>query len=136
MHSNKDQSKPWMLPLLGAIASVALLNYLGRQNQSMVLRILFSLWVLGPFLTYVVALPFVKNHAGLQRTMWVITFLSNAIYILDVIVGPAKPTSPFVAIPPLSVLLLAIFLAAEYRRGISRSEIRCHRRADQTSHRR
>jgi len=100
----------------GAVGSVGLTLYAGRHNNSRILPVLFTLWVLSPFMALLVASVVSKRWSFHTRTtlyaaMLVLTLGSLALYA-DVALGPprAKPAFVFVVVPPASWLLIAIFV--------------------------
>jgi hypothetical protein len=100
--------------LAGAVGSVGLMLHAGRRNNSRILMVLFTLWVLSPFLALVLANAVSKRWSVLTRaTLYSVTLVltlgSLAIYA-DVALGPprAKPAFVFVVVPPASWLLIAI----------------------------
>jgi hypothetical protein len=102
--------------LAGAAGSVALMLHAGRRNDSRVLLVLFTIWVLSPFVALVVADVVSKRwsvltRATLHSVMVVLTLGSLAIYG-DVALGPprAKTAFAFVVVPAASWLLIAIAL--------------------------
>jgi hypothetical protein len=100
--------------LAGAVGSVGLTLLAGRHNSSHLLRVLFALWVLSPFVALVFANAVSKRWSVLTRAtlyslMLVLSLASLAIYGY-VALGPprAKTAFVFVVIPPASWLLIAI----------------------------
>ena len=100
--------------LVGAVGSVGLMLYVGRHNDSRILLVLFTLWVLSPFVVLVLAYMISKRwsvltRAALYTVMLVLTLGSLTIYG-DVALGPprAKTAFVFVVVPPASWLLIAI----------------------------
>jgi len=100
--------------LAGAAGSFGLMLHAGRRNDSRILLVLFTIWVLSPFVALVLADVVSKRwsvltRATLHSVMLVLTLASLAIYG-DVALGPprAKPAFVFVVVPPASWLLIAI----------------------------
>jgi hypothetical protein len=100
--------------LVGAVGSVGLTLHAGRRNPSRLLMVLFTLWVLSPFVALVLASVAAKRwsfptRATLYVVMLVVTLGSLAIYG-DVALGPprAKTAFFFLVVPPASWLLIAI----------------------------
>jgi hypothetical protein len=98
----------------GAIGSVGLMLHAGRRNDSRILMVLFTFWVLSPFVGLVLANLISKRwpvpvRATLDSLMLVLTLTSLVIYGY-VALGPprAKTAVVFVIVPPLSWLLIAI----------------------------
>jgi hypothetical protein len=100
--------------MAGAAASEALMLRVGRRQQSLFLLILFTGWVLSPFIG-VLAANFrskrwtIAAQTALHVTTLFVASVSIAIYSY-VAFGPplAKPASPFLMVPLASWLLLAI----------------------------
>ena len=118
--------------LVGAVGSVGLMLHAGQRSDSRLLLGLFTIWVLSPFVTLLVADIVSKGwsvitRATLYSVMLVLTFGSLAIYA-DVALGSprAKTASVFVVVPPVSWLLIAtvVSIAELISRRLSR------RRAD------
>jgi hypothetical protein len=100
--------------LAGAAGSLGLMLHAGRRNDSRILLVLFTIWVLSPFVALVLADVVSKRWSALTRAtlhsvMLVLTLGSLAIYG-DVALGPprAKTAFVFVVVPPASWLLIAI----------------------------
>ena len=100
--------------LAGAAGSLGLMLHAGRRNDSRILLVLFTIWVLSPFVALVLAYVVSKRwsvltRATLHSVMLVLTLGSLAIYG-DVALGPprAKTAFVFVVVPPASWLLIAI----------------------------
>jgi len=100
--------------LAGAAGSLGLMLHAGRRNDSRILLVLFTIWVLSPFVALVLAHVVSKRwsvltRATLHSVMLVLTLASLAIYG-DVALGPprAKTAFVFVVVPPASWLLIAI----------------------------
>ena len=103
--------------LVGAGGSLALMFHAGQRTPRLLL-VLFTFWVLAPFVTlvlaYVVANRWsVLTRATLYSVMLVVTLGSLAIYGHDAW-RPRKVQAAFVyvAVPPVSWLLIVIVLAA------------------------
>lgn len=103
--------------LVGAVGSVGFMLYAGRRNNSRLLLLLFTLWVLSPFVILLLAnvvgwrWPIV-TRAALYYVMLVLSLSSLAIYGY-VALGPprAKTAAVFVMVPPLSWLLMVVAIA-------------------------
>lgn len=98
----------------GAAGSIALMLRAGHRNPSRVLLILFTIWVLSPFVALVFAIIVSKSwsvitRATLYAVVLVLTVTSLAIYG-DVALGPprTKAAFAFVVVPPVSWLVIAI----------------------------
>ena len=139
MTSKASRGKPRFLGLLraaaliavlaGAVGSVGLTLHAGRHNNSRILLLLFTLWVLSPFVALVWADVVSKRwpvltRATLYSVMLVLTLGSLALYG-DVALGSprAKTAFVFVVVPPASWLLIAITVLIATL--ISRRRLRC-----------
>ncbi len=107
--------------VIGAIASVALLLYVGSRGGSNktqpVVMVMIAIWVLSPYVILFALDALSESWSDMTRStiygmMIFITVISLAAYIFAA-TGPLKPkpAAPFVAIPPLSWLLIAIAIA-------------------------
>jgi glucose-6-phosphate-specific signal transduction histidine kinase len=87
------------------------------KHPPRLLLVLFTLWVLSPFVALLVAFIFSKRWSPLIRSalyalMLVVALVSMAIYADITVVAPmARPTPVFVMVPPVSWLLIAAVLA-------------------------
>jgi hypothetical protein len=100
--------------LVGAVGSVGLMLREGHRNPSRLLIVLFTFWVVSPFMALVLANVVSKRWSVLTRAtlysvMLVLALGSLAIYG-DVALRPhrAKTAFVFVVVPPVSWLLIAI----------------------------
>jgi hypothetical protein len=97
-----------------AVASLALMLYVGRRNPSVLLMALFAIWVLSPFVVLAVANIISRRWSVATRaTLYVVTLVvtlgSFAMYA-DVVLRPprATPASRFLLVPLGSWLLMTI----------------------------
>jgi hypothetical protein len=105
--------------VVGAVASVGLTVWLGRNNPSVVLMVLFVGWVLGPFAGLLVAHRLSTSWSDLTRVtlhsvMLVIAVASVVVYG-DVAVRPrATQAFTFLVLPLCSwlVMVIAVLIAA------------------------
>ena len=101
------------------IVSVGLLLYIGRRNKSIVLRVLFSIWVFAPFLLSLLLNLLLKKRASVltQKTLHValliLAVISLALYS-DVVLRPpiSQPVARFVLFPVISSVALIVVVAA------------------------
>jgi len=106
--------------VIGAVGSVALTLYAGRNNNLPLLMILMSGWVFAPFFGYAVASRVSARwsaftRAALDATIIVIAVGSLAIYGNDVLRPPAaKAAKVYVVVPIVSWLLLLGTATAGY----------------------
>jgi hypothetical protein len=92
----------------GAVGSVGLMLYVGRRNASVLLMVIFAVWVIAPFLGVLFA-DLVRKRGGamLHGLMLILAVGSLAIYGW-VAFGPpmAKPAGVFLIVPAVSWLLI------------------------------
>ncbi len=55
--------------LAGAVGSVGLMLWTGRHNESLLLLMLFALWVLSPFVALILASFFAKSWSAISQSM-------------------------------------------------------------------
>jgi hypothetical protein len=103
--------------LVGASASVAMTLYAIRNNPSQLLMVLFTLWVLGPFIVLELVHLASSHWSILTRLaiyglMPLLTIVSMIVYGQRIL-RPRRSTGAFVfvALPPLSVLTILIVVA-------------------------
>jgi hypothetical protein len=101
---------------IGALGSFALMLYTGRHNSSVLLILLFTVWVLSPFLALLVANFFSKRWAMLKRVtlyclMLVITACSLVSYSGALSPPGTKPAFVFLIVPLISWLLMLVVFA-------------------------
>jgi hypothetical protein len=117
--------------VVSAIGSVTLLLYMGRRNKSIVLMVLFSIWVLAPFVGSLLLNALIaKRGSAIERTalhvaMLILAVASLALYADTVLRPPiSQPVFRFVLFPVVScVLIIIVVVTAAYvsRRGTARS---------------
>jgi len=126
MASNESQGKPeasflsvlrpaaLIALLVGAVGSAGMMLRAGHGNPSRLLIVLFTFWVLSPFMALVLANLVSKRWSVLTRAtlyvaMLVITFGSLAIYGA-LAFGPLRAKTGFVylVVPAASWVLIAI----------------------------
>ena len=102
--------------LVGAFVSLGLMLYVGRSNKSVVLMMVFTIWVLSPFVTGIllnrVSVHWTTTmHTKLYLAMLLIALGSMIIYTLIVLNQPPQPAFYFMVTPFVSLLLLALISA-------------------------
>jgi len=104
--------------VIGALGSVALTLYAGRNNNLPFLMVLMAGWVFAPFFGYAAASRFsgrwsAPTRAALDVTILIITVIALAIYARDVLAPPpSQGARVYVAVPIVSwILLLAVAVA-------------------------
>jgi hypothetical protein len=109
--------------LAGAGGSFGLMLHAGRHQKSEILLVLFTIWVLSPFVALVLANGFskrwpVRARVTLYSMTLVLTLGSLAIYGYDAWRPPkAQAAFVFVVIPLASWLLIAIVATAAFFSG-------------------
>jgi hypothetical protein len=105
----------------GAVGSLAFMFHVGRQQRSMILIILFTVWVLSPFAALLWADVLSKYwsvvaRATLHAAALVIALGSLAIYGV-VALGPPRPQPAFwfLIVPLASWLLMAVVVLVSAR---------------------
>lgn len=103
--------------LVGAVGSLGLMFYTGRRQNSRILMILFTLWVVSPFVVAALAERTSKPwsatiRATLYGAMLALSLGSLAVYAADAS-RPIRGKAAFVflVIPPASLLLAAAAVA-------------------------
>ena len=107
--------------IVSALGSVALLLYMGRRNKSIVLMVLFSIWVLAPFVGSLLLNALIaKRGSAIMRTalhvaMLILAIASLALYADTVLRPPlSQPVFRFVLLPIVScVLIIIVVVTAE-----------------------
>lgn len=113
---------------IGAVASVALMLYAGRHNPSRLLALLFTIWVLSPFVAAFCAEGVAKRWSILTRTMVSVVALIFTLASLAVYGGVAfghlnaKIGFVFLVVPFASWLLMgvAVGVTAFLSRAVTR----------------
>jgi hypothetical protein len=104
--------------LVGACGAVALTLYTGRHNASLLLMVIFALWVLSPFVALAAAVRLSSRwapltHMVLYAATYIVTLGTLVIYG-ETAFGPprAKTAAVFVVVPPASWLLSGVSVGA------------------------
>ena len=100
----------------GAFGAVGLMGFVGRHQRSVLLMVLFTVWVLSPYATLAVAVALSGRWSvPIRTTLYVLTIVlvlaSLAIYA-TVAFGPPRPQPAFyfIVVPPACWLLIAIVI--------------------------
>jgi hypothetical protein len=112
--------------VVGAIGSLGLVLHAGRKNNSVILPILFVIWVLFPFIVLIVANLFstrwpVIIRIALYRLTIVLTLISLVAYSGLLTPPQSKPAGVFLIVPLLSLVAMAAVVAWS-RRTINKSD--------------
>ena len=100
--------------VVGAVGSVALTLYAGRNNNLPFLMILMSGWVVAPFVGFALARRFAgrwpeSTRAALDTMIVLIAVASLVLFARGALRPPAsKPAAVFVAVPIAAWLLMLI----------------------------
>ncbi|HUD14929.1 MAG TPA: hypothetical protein VMQ56_14850 [Terracidiphilus sp.] len=102
---------------LGAAVSLGSVLWVGRHNSSVVLVLLFTVWVASPFAGLLLIYRAANRRSpARQRVTWsqmlVISLGSVVLYAADVFLyHPAKAAGPFLAVPVASWLFMVVWLS-------------------------
>jgi hypothetical protein len=100
--------------VVGAVGSVALTLYAGRNNNLPLLKILMSGWVLAPFMGFALARRYggrwaAPTRAVLDGVIVLVAVASLVLFARGALRPPAsKPAAVFVAVPIAAWLLMLI----------------------------
>jgi len=113
--------------LVGAVWSLSLTLQAGKNNDSTLPKILFSAWVLSPYMIQLVAFIISKKWTKLRRfSLYLLTILLSIVslvYYSGLLTLPnAKPAAVYLIVPLSSWLLIAIMfpLTAYFSRMLTR----------------
>lgn len=105
----------FIIMLTGALGSLGLTLRAGRNNHSLILMMLFGVWVFSPFMGLAVA--YILSNRWPAFTRNVLYLLSTVLTIISLLIyggvwAPAgiKPAFVFLVFPLLSWLVLAIVI--------------------------
>ena len=104
--------------IAGAVGSLVFMFHAGEHTPRLLL-VLFTIWVLSPFVVLLWAIIMSKRWSALTRTiLYCVTFIvplsSLAIYSEWIDVRPAGSANAFlfVVVPPVSLIFIAILVPA------------------------
>jgi hypothetical protein len=105
----------FIVMLIGALASLGLTFRAGRNNHSLILILLFGIWVFTPFMGLVVAYILSNRWSAITRKVlyllaMVLTVVSLLIYSGVWIPAHMKPAFVFLIFPLLSWIILAVVI--------------------------
>ena len=116
--SNRLRAVARVAAIVGAVGSVGLTLYAGRNNNQPFLMVLMSGWVFAPFFGFALAARFsgrwsAATRAALDVVILIITVAALATYTLAVLNPPqSQGARVYVAVPIVSwILLLAVAVA-------------------------
>jgi hypothetical protein len=115
--------------MAGAIGSLGLMLYTGRKNPSVILMLMFAVWVLSPFGALLVANFISRQWTTLTNTalsclMLVVTAISWVTYS-GIWTPPGRHTAfVFLVIPLLSWVLIVVVIpvAQKFSRNVSKGQ--------------
>ena len=110
----------------GAIGSLYLMFNAGRHQRSILLIVLFTVWVLSPFIALLVSDLLAKHWPVYTRVrlyflMLFITFGSLVCYSGALNVSGTKPAFKFLIVPLVSWLLIALIIPVSRKLSAKRS---------------
>jgi len=102
--------------LAGAAGSVLLMMRAGSRQRSVVLILLFTGWVLSPFIALALANVRARNWQPHMRTALYgavlgVTFISISVYVLSAIIPGTKAGFIYLVVPAACWLLIALAFA-------------------------
>lgn len=128
----KERNKPrvnflgWIAVLTGiagAVVSLYFMSYAGRNQPSILLIILFTIWVLSPFVGFLVLNTISSRWAvTVRETLYwlaiIVTILSVTGYSDILSIPQTKTAFPFLVIPFISwlVIIISFFIARRVSR--------------------
>ena len=114
--TNRQRAAALVVVLLSAAVSLGLMLWVGRHNASVVLILLFTVWVASPFagLLYLDRTARRWQAARQQAAYWQMHLIglgSVAIYAaVALLMHLRKPAAPFLAVPAATWMLIAAAL--------------------------
>lgn len=109
----------WLV-LAGAVSSLIFTFYAGHKNNSLVLTLLFAVWVLSPFIAFLMSDVISKSWSVFARSalcylMVVLTIASLLCYSRVLKIPGVKPAFVFLIFPLISWILLVILILLNER---------------------
>jgi hypothetical protein len=107
-----------IIVLLCTAISLGLMLWVGRHNRSVLLVLMFAVWVASPFAGLVWVHRVAMRWSALRQQatyaqMYFISVATVAIYAaVAFLVHLSKPAAPFLAVPALTWVVIAILLAS------------------------
>ena len=101
--------------LTGAVGSLFLTFHMGRKNNALLLTLLFAVWVLSPFIAFLMSDVISKSWSVFARSalycLVVVLTLGSLLYYGGVLsFHGAKPAFAFLFFPFISWILLVILI--------------------------
>jgi membrane-associated HD superfamily phosphohydrolase len=109
-----------ILVLTGAVVSLILTFHTGRKNNALILTLLFAVWVLSPYIAFLMSDVISKSWSVLCRSalyclMVVLTLVSLLFYSGILRLPRVKPAFVFIVVPLISWILLVILIPLNER---------------------
>ena len=112
---------------VGTLASLSFVFYTGRNNASILLRLLFAIWVISPFIGLLVLRVVSKRWSvitrGILNCLILVISLGSLLGYSGVLnSAKTKPAFVFLVIPLISWLLIAVLIPISesiYRRKLN-----------------
>jgi len=101
--------------LAAAIISLGLVLHAGRNNKSIILPLLFFLWVSSPYIAILVGATIIKRSPATYRNMFycLMLFISaGSVAAYSGVLSPAgaKPAFVFLIVPLISWMLIGLII--------------------------
>ena len=101
--------------LAGAVGSLGLMFHAGRNNKSVLLVVLFFIWVISPFFGLLAANVFAKRWSDLLHvTLYILMIILplGSLVAYSGVLSPiaAKPAGVFLVVPLISWMLIVIVI--------------------------
>jgi len=113
---DRRRNSALMSLLVGAAASLGLMFWTGHRNSSLLLMLLFTVWVASPFAAMAFVLGRSRGWPSARQNLTynhvqIISLGSTFIYLTVVNIRHlSKPAGPFLVVPAASWLLLALWV--------------------------
>lgn len=114
------RSMALIVVLTGAVGSLVLTFYAGHKNNSLLLTLLFAVWVLSPFIAFLMSDVISKSWSVFARSalcylMVVLTIAAILCYSGVLKLPGTKPAFVFLIVPLISWILLVILILLNER---------------------
>ncbi len=108
--------------LLGAAGSVSLMARTGRNQQSLLLILMFTAWVLSPFVGLAVANAMRRRwaapvHMAIYGAMLGVSFISLSVYMLNTLFTRHQPAAAYLLVPAACWVLIGMAMGTALALG-------------------
>jgi hypothetical protein len=108
--------------LAGAGGSVSLMARTGRHQKSIVLILMFTAWVLSPFVGLAVANAMrgrwaAPVHMAIYGAMLGVSFISLSVYTLNTLFTRSQPAAAYVLVPAACWVLIGVAMGTALALG-------------------